>query len=212
MVCNYLVYPGGTIQSITLIPSSPTASDTLRFYVSCTLPSSGCPHDVIYSGIISDSTISASTIHCMGMLAVLCNAVDTVIVTPKPAGNYHFVFTLNSGYGTPSCTPGIVSDDTDTLDFTVTPSTGVQENKPGMIHVFPNPANDQLYVKLPVEAPKGFYIVTILDALGRNVFTQEIEKNTNSIEFDLPNGAYFIEVRERTGDNKYISHVIVNRL
>ena len=116
----------GSISSLTISPTYPTETDTVYIYAELLFSSSNCPLD-IKSYIISGNNIAASTQHCLGMLATICNTIDTFKINPLSVGSYTFDLTLSSGFGGPPCTPGIVPDDYDTITFNVSTFVGVEE-------------------------------------------------------------------------------------
>ena len=115
----------GSISSLTISPTYPTETDTVYIYAELMFSSSNCPLD-IKSYIISGNNIAASTQHCLGMLATICNTTDTFKFDPLPVGTYIFDLTLSSGQ-LPSCTPGIVPDDYDTITFYVSSLSAIEE-------------------------------------------------------------------------------------
>ena len=117
----------GSISSLTISPTYPTETDTVYIYAELLFSSSNCPLD-IKSYIISGNNIAASTQHCLGMLATICNTIDTFKINPLSAGAYTFDLTLSSGFGGPPCTPGVVPDDYDTITFNVSAFVGIEEH------------------------------------------------------------------------------------
>ena len=116
-----------SIVSLTVSPTYPTETDTIYIYASLSFSSSSCPLDVKSYGI-SGNNISASTQHCLGMLAAICYSTDTFKINPLPTGTYAFDLTLSSGFGGPPCTPGVVPDDYDTISFNVSAFVGIEED------------------------------------------------------------------------------------
>ena len=116
----------GSISSLTISPTYPTETDTVYIYAELLFSSSNCPLD-IKSYIISGNNIAASTQHCLGMLATICNTIDTFKINPLSVGSYTFDLTLSSGFGGPPCTPGIIPDDYDTITFNVSAFVGIEE-------------------------------------------------------------------------------------
>ncbi|HLP10699.1 MAG TPA: T9SS type A sorting domain-containing protein [Flavobacteriales bacterium] len=178
-----------SISSIVLSPPAPNANDTLKFYVYLDFPYMGCAGTAY--GSITGNDINASALHCMGMLTAICSDVDTIIIPPQPAGNYHFYFTLSSGYGGPPCSPGIVPDDSDTLDFSITTVMGMHEvSKNNSLEVFPNPSNGNLTIQtsLPLSVNEKY---VVRNELGQTI-TQGSFNGKTSLE--LPGGMYIVSV------------------
>lgn len=124
------------IDSIQVTPSPLiSVNDTIRIYIYNTFPSSGCQGSASFSK--NGFNVSASALHCQGMLAAICHDVDTVILNPPhTVGAYSFVFVLNAGFGGPPCTPGIIPNDYDTAYFTVT--SGTNNQPPSFVNAIEN--------------------------------------------------------------------------
>ncbi|HYG49917.1 MAG TPA: T9SS type A sorting domain-containing protein [Flavobacteriales bacterium] len=178
-----------TISNIVLSPAAPGDNDTLTFYVYLDFPYMGCG-GTAYGGI-TGNTITASALHCMGMLAALCSDVDTVIIPPQPAGSYHFYFTLSSGYGGPPCSPGIVPDDEDTLDFTISSTVGMDDmNQFVSMDVFPNPSQGMFTIQTNVSLNRTETLF-IRNELGEVIMNKPFNGKTS---LELPNGIYIISL------------------
>ena len=108
----------GSITNISCYPANPTTNDTIYLYVDCSFGSSSC--DMFTSShSVTGNTISASSLHCLGMLTAMCNTTDTFMILPLSVGTYIFNMTLSSGFGGPPCTAGIVADDNQLFSFSV---------------------------------------------------------------------------------------------
>lgn len=118
----------GSILSLTFSPTNPTNTDTISVYAELAFTSSNCPLDM-KTFSISGNTIVASTHHCVGVLAAICNTIDTFKLAPLATGNYLFNLSLSSGIGGPPCSPGIVPDDNDTITFDVIGSSAGMEEQ-----------------------------------------------------------------------------------
>jgi len=118
----------GSILSLTFSPANPTNTDTISVYAELAFNYSSCPLDM--KGLsISGNTFVASTQHCVGVLAAICNTVDTFKLSPLATGAYVFNLSLSSGVGGPPCSPGIVPDDGDVIAINVVNSSvGMEEH------------------------------------------------------------------------------------
>ncbi len=109
---------GGTIGAFQCSPSQPTTDDTIYVFADVQFSSSGCQVDNALHSVIGNS-IMASAHHCLGMLSTICNTTDTFVILPLASGTYTFDLTLTSGFGGPPCTAGIIPDDNQNFQFTV---------------------------------------------------------------------------------------------
>ena len=116
----------GSIISFTISPIYPTEIDTVYIYADLMFSSSDC-NCFTKIDYMSANSITATTLHCLGMLSTICNTTDTFKINPLSAGTYIFDLTLSTGFGGPPCTPGIVPDDYDTITFNVVTSVGIEE-------------------------------------------------------------------------------------
>ena len=117
----------GSISSLIVAPANPNNTDTVYIYAELLFTSSGCPLDFKSFNILGNN-ILASTQHCIGIAAAICNTTDTFKLNPLLAGTYLFDLTLSSGGGGPPCTAGIVPDDNDIISFSVVNSVGIEEH------------------------------------------------------------------------------------
>jgi len=190
----------GTIQSITISPASPTVTDDVKAYVSMSFTSGGCGvnNQTFYTmGNITD----ASALHCLGMLAYICSAVDTFDIGYLPAGNHLFRFTLSSGFGYPNCVAGIIPDDTASVNFMVSPATGMAEaGKQGVatVTVYPNPVSNLVMIKINEQIKLNSATLRITDSNGKTVKAlEEISSNDIIIQRNgLLSGVYFYQLSE----------------
>ena len=116
----------GSIISLTISPTYPTNIDTVYIYAELSFTSSSCPLDVKSYSILGNNIV-ASTQHCLGMLATICNTTDTFKLNPLAVGTYTFDLTLSSGFGGPPCTAGTIADDNDVIAFNVVTSVEIEE-------------------------------------------------------------------------------------
>ena len=117
----------GSISSLIVALANPNNTDTVYIYAELLFTSSGCPLDFKSFNILGNN-ILASTQHCIGIAAAICNTTDTFKLNPLLAGTYLFDLTLSSGGGEPPCTAGIVPDDNDIISFSVVNSVGIEEH------------------------------------------------------------------------------------
>jgi hypothetical protein len=130
------------INFLTVTPANPTSSDTITVLANCSFPSGSCStHSQNIS--IAGNDIYASAFHCLGVLTVICNYTDTFIINPLPAGNYTFHFQVNAGMFPAPCTPGPIPAGVDSIQFVVSPATGIDEFlNQDEVMVVPNPVKD----------------------------------------------------------------------
>ena len=117
----------GSISSLTISPVNPNNTDTVYIYAELLFTSSSCSLDMKSHSVLGNNIV-ASTQHCLGMLATICNTTDTFKLNPLAVGTYTFDLTLSSGFGGPPCTAGIVPDDNDVITFNVVASVGIEEH------------------------------------------------------------------------------------
>jgi len=139
-----LSYGQNQILNLELIPANPTSSDSVKVVAHLSFSSGSCEldtKDVIQTG----TTFAANSHHCLGLATYICEAKDTFSLGVLPDDTYTFYIGLSTGGAPAPCTPGIISDDTDTLQFSVGVPNSI--NPIAQKHDFrfyPNPAQSQL--------------------------------------------------------------------
>ena len=177
------------ILSINLSPANPTSNDTLVFLASCEFSSGNCD-PVMKNSTMNGNNVMASALHCLGVLSFICHYTDTFIIPPQAAGNYNFIFHLESGH-LPNCTPGIVPGPTDTLAFTVSAATGIKDvNLTAPFSIIPNPSNGNFTVSINNLKENEDCRIEILNLSGIVIEQFVINKNKTAINMDLPKGIY----------------------
>ncbi len=174
-----------TIISLSVSPANPTINDVVTLYAECQFPSGDCSPD--YAGHnVNGFNITASGHHCLGPLAFICSYTDTFEIGQLPEGVYTFDFTLTTGFGSPGCSPGIVPDDNDQLQFTVSNSVGIDEISIDSDFAFPNPTNGMIFFKNPIAES-----LTLTDVRGKVLMIVGVGSSNIDIS-QLPNGIYFL--------------------
>lgn len=188
-----LISAQSTISSISISPANPTENDTIYVYAELVFPSSGCELDN-KSHSVSGFNIGASTQHCLGVLAAICNTTDTFKIDPLPVGTYTFHLTLSSGAAPVPCTPGIIPEDNDSISFTVASSSKIDMISQLQDIIYPNPTSD--FVVIENEKLKIKY-VSIYDIYGKEVLSQKSQDKDQKYTIDLsslPQGIYIISI------------------
>lgn len=181
------LFAQGTIQGISVYPSNPTVSDEVEIHVQLQFTSGSCDVDDQGFGLNGNS-ITAYAHHCVGMLTVICETADTFELGQLPAGNYTFDMSLSSGFGGPGCSPGIVVDDTEQFQFTVSPSVGINELNTTDVLFYPNPVVDVMNFPSPLAQ-----LATISNVSGQVI--KALSVGTQMVEMtDLNSGIYILHL------------------
>lgn len=176
----------GVITGFSVSPINPTTDDNIELMVEVQFNSGDCQVDN-QGHNISGLSISGFSHHCVGALTFICPTTATFNLGQLAAGTYTFNHTLTSGFGAPSCSPGIVADDTDQFQFTVSPTVGINEIDFDSNLIYPNPVTDILFFKRPLKA-----MATLTNIEGKTVM--QIEKGKKEIVLTaLPAGTYFLQ-------------------
>lgn len=192
------------IDSISISPQQPSTEDTITILVYSTFNSGGCEGTTSHSVI--NNEIYSSSIHCVGMLTVICHDIDTFKIDPLPEGTYHFYHSLSSGSGPIPCSPGIIAEDHDTLNFTVESKLGMKTIKSHLLSVYPNPVNQRCFIAFDSKN-NAFQNITIYDMQHRKVLSQDIGTN-HQMELDLSLLTSGIYLFEFTGKEEKIPELI----
>jgi hypothetical protein len=194
-----LSLPAQWIQSLTVIPSNPSSSDTITILAACNFPSAGCDQ-YTQTLSVSGTDIYASSLHCLGPMTVICPFTDTIIIHPLPAGNYTFHFQVDAGFGPVPCTPGIIPGPSDSIGFIVSPLVSLNEHiTQDAIQVFPNPVKDEFQLK-GLEKTDYPSRVEIFSQEGKLVRSFQIAKPEETINITgLPTAFYQFRVKKNDG-------------
>lgn len=181
-----LVHTQSMILSIVHEPEEITTTDSISFIVEYQFPSSDCILDS--NGASPEGTeIQAFSHYCLGPLTALCYRTDTFQIDPLQAGEYAFILSLSAGMGTVPCTPGIIIDDLDTLNFIVSALSGTEDPVNPEFFLYPNPVSNQLYFSMPLTS-----VSTVFNINGKPIMSI----NGGSTEIDvssMPSGLYSLE-------------------
>lgn len=183
------------ITQLRTFPAQPTAADTVLVIADLQFNYSSCILDNKYHQI-NGTTITASTHHCVGIAAAICNTTDTFYLGVLNAGTYNFNLTLSSGRSTSPCSAGIVADDLDTLLFTVQTALGLEDQVLPRFAIFPNPAKD--FIELSNAYQQVIKSVRVLNATGALVLEADV-KGSNINVSDLTPGIYYLELHHEDG-------------
>lgn len=187
LLSTQLLAQGGNIQSITVSPQNPTVNDNVVVYVDVQFSSGDCQVDNQGLGL-NGTDITAYGHHCVGALAFICNTTDTFELGQMAAGAYTFDFTLTSGAGGPGCSPGIIPDGNDQLQFVVTQTVGIDELESLDDFIYPNPFVDVLSFKFPLDES-----AVITDLNGKTMV--EIDAGSNQVNLEeFPSGIYLFRI------------------
>ena len=191
------------IQSLTVLPTNPTANDTITVLAECSFPSGNCDYHNQYMSV-NGNTISGGSLHCLGALTIICYDTDTFKIDPLPAGNYTFHFQIDAGFGPGPCTPGIVPGPSDTVNFTVSPTVGIAEIIPNdALTIYPNPVQDQFLIMglagndFPVAA-------SLFSSEGKLIKNITLKTDDESVSVkDIPPGLYQLQ-GQTSGGQKFV--------
>lgn len=83
------------------------------------------------------------------------------------------------------------------------PILQIMENN---IAIYPNPAKDNIAIQLPSE---GEYQVSIYDALGKQVFSQQLKGKPLLPITQYEAGVYFVKIQNASGDKMYHNRLLI---
>jgi len=197
------ILKGQQIVSFTISPPYPTTADSVTIIVACEFPYGGCDGSA-YPPLITGNEITCDAIHCLGMLAFICDESDTIVIPPLASGHYNFTFTLVTQDGTP-CSSGTYLDKVDSVQFTVTNANLVPEyHSKNIYSVVPNPTKGKIEVwqdrieKLSVK---------IFSLTGTLMGDYTIHELRNDIDLPLTSGIYTVVIENST--QRFITRIQV---
>ena len=189
----YTSVNGQWINSFTVNPANPTTNDTITVLVDVSFPSGSCPLDQKTLSV-NGQQVSAYALHCLGVLSVICPAVDTFRIDPLPAGNYTFTFQVDAGALPIPCTPGIVAGPVDSVKFTVSPAVGLTEEEVPEFTTYPNPASAEVRFDFgELAVVPNFIEVYTVD--GKQILLQRVSSAKPALDVSgLANGNYVVRI------------------
>ena len=181
---------GQIIDSLKIIPSNPTAINTVKVICYQFKPTGGCsiafgPNE----SIISDTFINIATYLQLDSFATACNFVDTFSLGIFTPDNYQVDYNLTDGWGNFYFR---------SITFTVTPSTSIinsfefEENK---IRIFPNPFETSALMIIEYGENENYQLF-IYDNMGKLVrkIDKIIGRTVQIKRENLKNGIYFYKL------------------
>lgn len=183
------------IISMQVFPANPTTLDTVSVIVDMWFSSGTCDQHTQQS-FVSGNSIYCSTLHCTGMLAVICNDMDTFKINPLPAGNYTYYIQVDQGGLPAPCTPGIVAGDSDSITFVVTPVTGVKNSVNEDSFSVKVNEND---INIVFKNPDEVQLVTLTDITGKLLFSETTVPDNMRIIKPISKGVFMLNVVLKDG-------------
>lgn len=188
-------------------PAQPTTNTPVKLIADCEFFSGGCKDKTLTFNQVGNK-FETNAMHCLGILSVLCYDADTFNIGFLPAGNYRFLFHLETGTGPSPCTPGIVPGPDDSIDFVVTVASGLSDKENKAFSFQPNPADDHVNLRFAAISKDRFILIQNLS--GETMFRSEAKGTELSIGLsEFSSGIYFIEVYENgncTGREKLVKN------
>ena len=181
----------GNIDSLILLPVSPTSNDTLKVVCYSIVPNYPCM--MLSSSIsINDTIITIDCYHFHGLYTAICTSVDTLTIGHNlMPGYYTILYNLNDSV------QGVI--DTDTLYFYIPTLTALDHPMFfSDIQIFPNPFSDIISIDLRGNLyNKGS--LSIKNIVGQKIPAYAelklLPNCMNKIDFhSLSTGIYFLEI------------------
>ena len=185
------------IQGFTISPSNPNSNDHLKIMANMSFSSGGCSDHQQFSSI-QGTTISASALHCLGALSVICNYSDTFAIGQLAAGNYRFIFSVNEGGGPSPCSPGIVPGPTDSISFTVSQAASISELSEENISITYNALQGKIILHFNKPLTNGK--VSLFNLTGQVLHAEALTALSQSLSAkELNAGFYIVEITSDKG-------------
>lgn len=206
LLCFGSVSPAQVVNQVTIIPSNPTATDSIRVISDFSF-FGNCTYNLVYLySYLTDSTIHIFPTYCGYGDSTLCTSIDTFTVGPYPAGNYVVSIEYHQGSICPISGFDAVIAQFDTA-LVIGASTGLQEpvriNEPP--YIFPNPSENYLVVN---PGKRSGASVRILNIAGQVVYASAPFNNEIQIDISaLKNGFYYLTVS--VGNNIYSKKILI---
>jgi hypothetical protein len=176
------------INKLVIIPANPTSNDIVKVIGYTTFSSGGCP--LTSSSLkINGTKITLHVCHTPGILTVICNSTDTLIIGKLDAGVYELHYYLYDARM-------LAHYDLDTVYFTVQLAVGLQlsDNSGQKIDAYPNPVSKEINLEFKNHSAEG-YNISFYSVTGQKLKTIKESKNIIKIDIsDLADGIYFMVI------------------
>lgn len=194
------VAQSGYIDSLFILPQAPTSTDPISVVCHSYFTSGDC--DLVFSKTdFNGEMIEVTATHIIGPLTYICETIDTILLGVFNPGNYVLVYHLQDSVWSSG-----TNETTDTLYFTVQPTSIQEFGDPTFFDIFPNPVSLLLNVTL-LNNLQGTY--TIYDPYGKIIQKSSIRDINTQIDVShLAKGVYYFEVVTSTqkGVRKFVKH------
>jgi hypothetical protein len=188
---------GSTLTGVT------AGIDTLYYTVSSVCGSSVAQQTISIDTVISPATIAGPTIVCAGALSNTTpggvwsvsngNASISIggLVVGLTAGAVSVSYTITNICGSNAATIPITVVDCAHLNVSNVAALG------DIIHIFPNPANDQLTIQMDT---LNYQTITISNNIGQTLIQSSVKDKTTQLSVgSLPPGLYYITLKGNDG-------------
>jgi hypothetical protein len=185
-----------TINSWGYFPQNPTSNDSIQIFVHVTFNSGACPLDSI-NVIDSAQTIIIEFYHCLGSLTVMCDAYDTVMIAPQPAGA-HYV-TIREYYAGFPCPQGSHNYSEAFGGIMVDPST-VQGPQFCMIAAKYHNTTSVLEIYELQKCNPAEKVLSLYDIQGRLLQQKSLTVFPAKVAIDAASGLYYYSLEDKGGN------------
>lgn len=191
---------GSVIDSLIIIPSTPTVNDEIKLVCYVTFPTGDCLLNIL-SIDVQENDITVMLNYTVGDYTAICHSVDTLTIGTLSAGSYELTANLTVNLLQ-------VIFDTDTISFTVDNTLGISDvSIRNEFEIYPNPFSGEMTIYAIDGA--DLYSIEIYSLLGNKVFQEEIQQGTSIDVSHLTNGLYVAILTDSKGhqyEKKIVKH------
>jgi hypothetical protein len=190
-----------SIDSLRIIPSSPTEADPISLICYTTFSTGDCELNNHTINIL-DTNIIVSLLYTVGDYTAICHSIDTLIIGNLNSNSYMLTANLSKNLET-------VIYDTDTINFSVE-TVGIvhYSNDENHFIIYPNPVIDEVSIESNGSLGK-ITKVELFSIFGQKLFTKE-NINSTKTKMDTKNligGIYFLKIT--SDEQKYWTEKII---
>lgn len=200
LLLNVKSASGQFIQQLRIEPAQPVSTSSVSLIADVAFPSGDCFEKSVFFSQTGPNRYEVSSIHCLGLLTVVCYDSDTIDFGLLPPGNYRVIYHVDAGFGPLPCTPGIVPGPTDSIDFTVNTASGIEEMNNDPFVIYPNPSGSSGDFSIQNNSSIQPEQLSIFGMDGRLLFQSRLKENQNQWKLSfLPDGIYQVIVKSHSG-------------
>jgi len=193
-----------TIQNISISPTFPGPTDSVKVIVDLVFTSGSC--DLQFENhTVSNDSIKINLFHCPGALTVICNTTDSINLGLLPPGTYYTEVTVHtSSWSSPDPCSVFNPIDSGEIQVTILPGSEISEFPTGKAFIYFDLKSQDLVLEGNFNSVKQ---ITLYNSFGQIVLKREFDHSNRISVPELSKGIYLYQLK--SSDKKIVSGKIL---